>query len=289
MSVHVTGCGLLGAFILQALDKRGIEFTWSDVDSPYTAWMASTGAILPQDDSSYELAAKGYRNWVGLLESADGKWRWIEPTIHITRGVRDERPSWIMDVPGYVRWVRELYAPHRVPQEVPAKLRIRARGVMEVEPFNPIPVWGWRSLVSLNVKETPRPSYHFVHPRRPVDWVAGGLYLYPCPWNWQLWLAGSDTLLQKHPIEQDQRAEQKINEFVEAANLNGIELERVGNVELIQGWRPKPRLSMKKAFGESLYFEPMEGVVLVRSLYKSGVQCGPMLAAEVAELAWRRR
>ena len=79
MRVHLEGMGLQGSLLLYLLQQKNLanlELTWNDIDSPHTAWKASTGAIYPANSTKFGDDHACHQRW--------GEWHelgWFQPYL----------------------------------------------------------------------------------------------------------------------------------------------------------------------------------------------------------------
>lgn len=303
--IHVSGAGLLGAFVLAELARRGVEFTWWDVETQYAAWRASTGAVIPCEERDGTILAEGYRFWRDFAVAREDLAPYAEPveTIYVQRNPparvtrrwkpvlwganriwRESLPGWQFNVDAFVSATRRLYASRRA-QPSPGDTVLRCHGCME-RTNRPIVVWGWR--VAASIRPTllcqvwstgaARPVIHFNDLARTFE----RYYFHPIAGEADWWWAGSEAVLQRAP----EHAEQRFREGF--ARYRATVAERFGDQLLVsydearwsEGWRAKPR-TVHETLGRHLYQDGKAWVA--QPLYKSGVQCGPLVAARIAE------
>ncbi|MCQ9384421.1 hypothetical protein [Brevibacterium moorei] len=156
MTVHLDGMGWLGSTLAVNLERNGIDFTWSDIDSWRTAWRASNGVVYPDGDP---LAVRGLEAWdrwyaQGLLpESAacraafgytqvtvphGGTYRPLEfwPGVKRAPGLS----AYIVNVAAVVKWARSRYSDRRRDSAPEGSLEVVARGNGRMLKRY---VWGW--------------------------------------------------------------------------------------------------------------------------------------------------
>lgn len=306
--IHVSGVGLLGSFLLRDLHARELPFTWDDCESRFTAWGASTGAVIPCENRDLELYAAGYRKWRDDATKRPALQPFLEPveTIYVMKappqrvtrkwkpivfGVnsiwRESLPGWQFDVGRFIESTRKLFAAERRPGPVSAERTIRCRGVMEASD-SPVTVWGWRVPVNIKPKANCqvwsknglRPVIHFNDPDRSFE----RYYFHPLAGSPDVWWAGSEAVLQKRPqslVERSKIGFANYLKTVERRFGDQLEVKQLG--PLVEGWRAKPKLVHKRFYAKGLCRQVEPGVFVAMPLYKSGVQCGPLYSEVILE------
>jgi len=305
-ALHVSGVGALGSFVLWELQRRGIEFTWDDLESRFNAWEVSTGSISPYPDSDLSLYAKGYRFWrdyasASLAYPEHAKNQFLERTTALY--ARKRQPvetdlvaelgegyklyrhyadAFQLNVQAFVLHTRQTFAGRRREREDadPDICRLRCRGIGNVDTYA---LWGWQAPALLNpvgdmiagpfAPEFLRPAFHFNDPRLPRN----SFYFLPVPGYPEYWWVGSDIVLQRTPMVNTARALDRLREF------GGWGHKLFGHLftftyaenQVGEGWRPIRRLRdapMDRAV------EVQPGVYQAPPLNRSGIQCGPLVA-----------
>lgn len=311
MKPHVSGVGLLGSFLVNELHHRGIEFTWSDSETAFSAWRASTGAVIPCEDGDTEPSAFGYRFWrdgfqarsyikphleqvetIYVMKNPPARVtrRWKPDLIGPNRVWREPLPGWQFDVESFVAAARARFAARRISEAEPGQLVVRARGVMETR-IRPVVVWGWRVPATIEPQDDRmwsrsglRPVFHFNDPERTFE----RFYFYPRATHSAIWWCGSESVLQRAPEFADERARAGFLKYQWTVQERFRDLlnVRYDASQLTQGWRAKPRVAHKALLGAPWRwcFEASMSELVTMPLYKSGVQCGPWAASEIADV-----
>lgn len=309
--IHVSGVGALGSFVLWELQRRGIEFTWDDLDSRFNAWMVSTGSINPYPNGDQSLYALGYRFWRDYAAEQPGSYpevcQFLESTValyarrrqptdramslvaELGEGFhlyRDEAEAFQLNVQSYVLHTRQTFAHRRRPSEdmEPGIRRLRCRGIGNVDTYA---LWGWQAPALLAavgdegaglLGGPTRPAVHFSDPRLPRN----SFYFLPVPGYQGYWWVGSDIVLQRLPQGNHARALDRLREFGGWGHKLFGHLFTFTYVEsqVGEGWRPIRRLRDA----------PMDRVAEVESnvyqappLSRSGIQCGPLVAHRICD------
>jgi hypothetical protein len=309
VTVHVSGVGMLGAFVCHELARRGIPFTWDDTDSPFTAWRVCTGAIIPYDDAVDSWYAAGYRFWregvaedlreylepvrlVYALKNPPARQQAKKPTPLATApcGVRlwpEAQTGWQLQAQRFVGEVRTRHASTRRETDEPVdgrRTRIHCRGVLDTL-SRPIPLWGWTVLAQLRPKtrcpfwpaDGPRVSLHFNDPSKP----GARYYFQPYAGDVNWWWAGSDRVRQKEPTALDCQVRlQTFQAAVEA--VWGQWMDVTYHTEIWQGWRPEERNNFWKQGPVGRWVDPL--TLVVRPHARNGSQCGPLVAHQLVNM-----
>lgn len=305
--IHVSGVGMLGAFLLAELDRRGYAFTWDDIESPLNAWEVCTGAIIPYDDEVDSWYAQGYRYWAQC--AAEDFAAYLEP-VHLVYGLKgvparmalrlgkkptplatapcgvniwpEVQTGWQLRAQRFVLDMREKYAERRVPApplrpDVPGTTRVHCRGVLDTH-SRPVPLWGWTVLAKLTPKtrcpfwpiDGLRPSLHFNDPTKP-----GARYYFQPQAGTEWWWAGSDRVRQKEPVTLEVQA--RVEQFQRAVEaVWGRWLDVTYQPDILQGWRPEERNNLWKKGPIGHWVDPH--TLVVRPHARNGSQCGPLVA-----------
>jgi hypothetical protein len=311
MKIHVSGVGALGSFVVWELSRRGVNFTWDDIESPHAAWFATTGAIIPCEDRDTSPFAMGYKFWrdtavhwsefTSFLEPVRTIYCQKNPPQRVTRkwtnnGSKqnplwfEDLPGWQFDMDGFVVDTRETFKTQRV--DAPPKrgsVYLMCRGVGREQPEPPTVLWGWRSWATLAPAtgcpfawgpQDQRPVIHFNDAERSFE----RYYFHPVANNRDWWWCGSEAILQKEPESRSERAKRGYELFLEtAAKRFGDWLKVYPVSDVVQGWRPKPNKVILDALGDESVWEVRPGVWSAIPLPKSGVQAGPYHANRIIE------
>jgi hypothetical protein len=290
MKVHLEGFGVVGCACAWALYRRGIEFTWSDINSDVTAWRACTGAVYPSDSCLRD--KQGYAGWQRW--NAEG-YPWVSElsgpvtefadywycTKQAPHGSREKpltaigplklhrRESIHFNAQTFVERTRATFARLMMPDCPEGSRNVVSHG------FNSRLtryVWGWTQAVRLDTSALPADSL------RPAVYLRRGRFLmayaYPMPGT-GLWYAGSTLLVQPSAVGRP-IAPDLARWRARFADLSGgllPVLEEVG--EPVQGWRP----SSGPVVGEEtrpLWTEVGSSLVVL-PMWHSGVRWLPLV------------
>jgi hypothetical protein len=321
MKVHVSGVGLLGAFVLDELARRGLPFTWDDADTPTSAWPVCTGAIIPYEDSEPSWYAQGYRAWAQQLAAQPEAFApLLEPVqvVYALKGVpgrlegskpiplgqtadgvrlwREPKTAWQLNAPQFVQVTRARFAAQRqlctTAPLAPDVTPVRCWGIHDPA-AQPIPLWGWARLVHLRpharcpfwpTPEQPRVSLHFNDPDYKGN--PGARYYFQPLAGTDLWWAGSDRVRQRTAVAPD--TEKYVARFTTA-------VERVwgrwltvepADAHIRHGWRPEERNNFWKK-GPPVRW--VEGTLVPRPHARNGSQCGLLLARTLVDVLMNPR
>lgn len=250
--IHIEGMGLLGSLTGLYLEDKGIDFTWSDIDSNFVAWRASTGVVYPAGDSDSQRGLGTWKQWLkeSWLPSGaaveceyvyhhknpphEGKYR---PQIDF--GDMRLAPSGhavAVNVPKIVNAARSQFAERRAEQPGQNDFVIRAHGFTDRLLKT---MWGWTVPVRLEFPDDLRAATSgrqvaFYSRRNRFQIV----YAYPIPgteWHW----SGSSLISQQtaHTLNPEKHYEL----WKQSWSINFPRVPIVDRKEPIQGWRPRPR------------------------------------------------
>jgi hypothetical protein len=283
--IHLEGMGINGALIARLLRERDIDFTWSDIDSPVSAWQASTGIIYPGGSTKFGPDAACYDVWrrwqrdpllSDFLELAtyffnhknaphEGPYK---PSLPSEHGLRcsDQFPSIHLNAQRLVRFTREGLADRRVATAPEGSRVIRTHGFTERCTHV---YWGWTVLVSLGYDR----AVYDLQGRRPSiylrDWTRMA-YAYPVPGT-PYWYAGSSLIKQKISGARELEVAPKFQTWRSLFNrLSGGAFEVLEQHSTLTGYRPC-------AAAEDLDWVRVasDGTITLRPLWNSGVRHHP--------------
>ena len=297
--VHIEGMGVPGCFIAWYLDSLGVEFTWSDIDSPATSWKACTGIVYP---SGNDVEYASFERWAEWVDDRSAPWpdalyEWVEHSdmmfnhsspphgAPVEFGPVDGGAGLSRADPGayhynaqeFVPATREAFAEARVEACPAGSVPVQTHG-FEPNPRNDGYLWGWTAYVEVSTPES-----HSIDDRRPYYYLRKNrwqfAYVTPIPGT-PFWYAGSDL------ISQDRIKEYEIAPkfdswmaFVSEATGGGVEVRSAQN--FLHGWRPKERADLS----QSWFVDHADGLSL-RPLRGNGVRVAPAYcAALVHELS----
>lgn len=255
LRVHVEGMGLTGCLLAYHLEKAGADWSWHDIDAPFTAWKASTGAIYPAGQPG-SLDYECWRVWAEWLqgqrlyplahfEPATYWFNHLSPPHHgdyefYQDGKNDLRRagplSYHLNAQTFVPATRRKFKARMV-GSAPGHLVGRDAYVVAhgfSERLDHV-LWGWTVPVKLKLPHYMcggyRPALYF---RRGRFVMA---YAYPAPGT-EYWYAGSSLIHQREPreLEVEAKFERWRRDFETLAN-GAIRVTDRGAGSL-QGWRP---------------------------------------------------
>lgn len=280
--LHIEGLGVTGALIAEELLERGVDFTWSDTDSPWVAWHASTGCVYPSGHGDLEAGRQAWRElymrgrFLGLVELA--------PYLFAHKA-----PPHDGGYPFSRRGALNLASPHALTVDVEGLvLAVRARIAerrLERSPKNGVVLvahqtaergdgylWGWSARVRFREPDGAPARAVYTAKRHRFD----NTYAYPVPGSDEWW-AGSSLVLQKTPKERSDLGPLLATWQVNAHALLG--LSDVEVLRTVQGWRPRPRT------GDSGRVLRAANRVTMSPAASSGVQLGPIVARQMIDAA----
>lgn len=289
--IHVEGMGWFGAITTLALERAGIDFTWSDIETPVQAWRASTGIVYPAGD---HLSQDNHRRWAEWL--AEG-WLPVDTVERVPYGFAHKSPphegnyriaadfGWLRvgSIPAYavnvqaiVAEARSRFAIHHTGGPSPDQSVIVAHGHARSAGW----VWGWSRKVSLIMPpELTGESYGRTVLYGKTHRFAL-TYAYPVAGEPDWWYAGSALVNQTRPAPRDEAAVTKEwrrwwEDFHELFPGVGF-ARRMGPI--IQGWRPKPRRDTQPSMEYQYHPSTGEPVgIRFPALWHSGVRWAPDL------------
>lgn len=269
--LHIEGMGVLGCMTAWQLYRRGIGFTWSDIESPVNAWRASTGGIFPTGDKFDMDNYAAWEGWyddppwadvgVSLVEKADfwflsknpphgGRYAIKERILGLSRG---ELASYHVNVQQLVLLTRKFFESLRENPDG-RELTLVAHGFNERLGRY---LWGWSAKVRLGLAGALANRDY-----RPCLYLRQGkficFYAYPVPEE-STWYIGSSRVSQKLPNELLISAKYLVAEAFVSDKTDGMAW--VDSVESIsQGWRPVGSGGESpQRMGNRIVYPPMSG------------------------------
>jgi hypothetical protein len=257
---HITGAGLVGCVLMQAMEQEGIPFTWSDNASPFVAWKASTGSNLPDVKDTPDLKIAWHKfslNYPTFIE--------IAPCFKFSNKIGNYvnvGKGYHMDVPRFVREVRSYHMEKSRLSCNPKQIELRTAGALTCKAW----WWGWSTLATATCIRA-----SFV--RRVVR---QSRYVYPKPGT-SLFYVGSTILHQKKAaLKTDEQLKHHIEwwwkdwtDFVHRYQV------RLVTEPAIQGWRPVGEPGRWNILADnSIEIAPMSA---------SGVKFSPLVAEQIVQ------
>lgn len=280
--LHIEGLGVTGALIADELDRRGVDFTWSDNDSPWVAWHASTGCVYPSDHRDLEAGRGAWAElyatgrFRGLVELAPYLFAHKTPPHGASypftrRGALNlaEPFALTVDVEGLVLAMRTRHEERRVERSLKNGVALVAHQTAERGDGY---LWGWSARVRFREPDEAPARAVYTAKRHRFD----NTYAYPVP-STDEWWAGSSLVLQKTPKERPD-----LSELLATWQVNAHALLGISDVEVlrtVQGWRPRPRA------GDSGRVIRAANRVTMTPAASSGVQLGPIVARQMIDAA----
>lgn len=249
--LHIEGMGLIGSMLARRLHEEGITFTWSENDTPFTAWHVSTGLAYPDGDPDNQA---GLERWRTILmgdlayEAAEAPYVFAHKSPpHSGRypvtdygKLRMAEPTAIaLNVPEFVENTRTAFAAERLPETLD--------GATNVVVCHTTPergdgyLWGWVARVRFELPEEialdclgQQPALYAKKHRFNLT------YAYPIPGTGQWW-AGSVLQMQREPklVENRRLAELYRGWVADAMELLGVYDIQLDGLD--QGWRPRSK------------------------------------------------
>lgn len=248
--VHILGAGVVGSFLMRALEKENIEFSWFDPDhhsgnSEVCAWKASTGCIFPSgekiDEENYEKFQDSARRLGVEYETAE--YCFSQNSIpHKANSKKLEvveekhqlkflnKPSFHVNVQEFVKSTRKKYQGRFLQTAPKESLIIQAHGFHEA--LKTDYRWGWHARAKVQTVDGKRYCFNLKEGR----FIVG--YLYPIPGSDEYYL-GTHFLYQKRP----KAVEMKDKHTKMLSHIKNKTDGFVSNIDvdwnsLVVGWRP---------------------------------------------------
>lgn len=291
--IHVEGMGWFGAITTLALERAGVPFTWSDIDTRFQAWRASTGIVYPAGDDRSQDNRQRWIRWVmdGWLPKDTAK---LAHYVYSHKappheGKYEQVPWWgydhlnlaaspavAVDVKAIVTEARSRFAEQRVPAGGIDRPTIVAHGHDRAAGW----VWGWSRKVALKLPHGTNDMVAFYGKRHRFDLV----YAYPVPDEPGWWWAGSALVNEKKPhVRTPTALSYEWERWMQGQRelFRVLEVVRVQPFE--QGWRPKPI----KGDAGLIKISEVDGevpTIVFPALWHSGVRWAPGLVEHA--VAW---
>lgn len=288
---HLEGMGVLGCLMALQLLEQDIPFTWWDNNSEVNAWRASGGSIFR---SKSEMDDVCYHEWLGwarcdaiIRENLQKAPTWystkapphgakFKPVaeVGVLKRGPDEYAGMYLDVPEFVRQVRNLLITLRSEQSAARAQRIVAHGFSKRLKMY---LWGWTATARLRV----HPDIIAQSlPYRPSFYLRRGLYTmaYAAPYGAlpDVWLVGSSMIAQLRPKELDVLP--KLDRWgATVRDLSNGDIEFEKGMELRNGWRPVGTIK------DDVSVIAEGGIIYLPSLGHSGVRHAPAVWRNLQE------
>lgn len=271
--IHLQGLGVVGSTIAWYLVKRGLQFTWDDNDSPFTAWRASAGSIWPSSPT--------YQTWGHWIH--EEPWvRFVEKVTYWSPGDGNKiiprahpDPAYIVNVEAFVLATREHFAALRRDPVIGSQLIVAHgfdnRRLKYAE-------WGWSQKAHVT---WPAEMLEISRPYRPAlilrlrQWRIG--FIYPVPG--EHYRIGGDFIKQVN-LHADPDVAGRVARWHEKVRDKldpRVTLAPYG--EPVEGWRPHGTFAYAPYIGKMV-----DGSWLARSLAAEGVMRAPLILDALARL-----
>lgn len=289
--IHIEGMGWFGSITALALERVGVPFTWSDIDSPQQAWRASTGIVYPAGDERSEENRARWRRWVmdqWLPEDTaklvqyvfahkkpphDGRYA-VEAYHGYSKAGLASARAVAVNVQALVTEARSRFAASRVAVTPADGPLVVAHGHARKGAW----VWGWSRKVALATPpDAIRSAYYGKRHRFDLT------YAYPVAGEDGWWYAGSALVTEKTPrVRNRNELANEWHRWLDAQAELFPYLKVTRTQPFVQGWRPKPIAGDK---GELVMDEAGSRPVLTfPALWHSGVRWAPLLVEQA--VAW---
>lgn len=288
--VHIEGMGWLGSALARTLEQRGIEFTWNDTETEFSAWPASSGSIMPDGDDTSERNREAWGYWIesGLFPEEyvtksslvymqknpphGGHYKGIELDggLHLA-----DTNSYVANVPFIVQDTRLKYAHLRTNEAPGDAMKIVAHGFSDR--FDRCE-WGWTSDVTLSLPkflaDLPGLSLYGRANRFEVVYATGRPGM---PGRFRL---GSSMVAQRRPARNPEAAMRALLKRIEMMPGMYAGTKVVSWETPVEGWRPSA------VGGASVDVEVRNPKLIVMPpMLHSGIRWSPEVVERTADLA----
>lgn len=289
--IHLEGLGWLGAALAYRLEHAGMEFTWHDNDSAYTAWKASTGLVYPAGDARTMRNLRLWTAWaadgflpLGFVARVRFAHTFQAPphggiygSVRLPGGLTvADAPAFSVNVPGIVTAARERFADRRTDGPEPDDRLIVAHGSARATSF----VWGWSADVAIAW-----PDGLWPYPEQAALYGQAhrfqSVHAYPVPGGPLRYRAGSSQVVQDRATGRYDNAAKAFDRWLEAFPKVYPDLAAAPLGHPVQGWRPRADPGDRTA----LLIRP-DGALTLPALNHSGVRWAPELVE--AAVQWTR-
>lgn len=247
----------MGCLVALRLQEEGIDFTWSDIDAPRTAWKVSTGAVPVFGDTMSNRCRVQWLKWLKSRTHFGNHMRhYMAKTIWCytaanpphkasevgTRARRQVGPVQIsnkqsanMDVQSFVLDTRSLYNALRRKDKPRKRLTVITHGFgSNIAAWS----WGWSAQVAIEMSAELQEALGH---RRPCFYLRNGYqlpYLYPVGLQREYY-AGTTLITQKKPKSLPIEPKLKVwKQHVEDYTEGHVRVVKVIKGSLGEGWRP---------------------------------------------------
>ena len=299
MRLHLEGMGVMGCLVALRLQEEGIDFTWSDIDAPRTAWKVSTGAVPVFGD---EFSHQNRIEWLAWLQRSSwirhyvARTTWCYSAVNPPHRAADvgcrpkeeigpikisNKKSLNMDVQSFVEDTRKLFKDARRKMGDVAEVdRPKRATTVITHGFGENIAgwsWGWSAKVTIEMSEELQVA---LRGRRPCFYLRAGYqlpYLYPVGLEREYY-AGTTLITQRKP--KSLALQPKFDTWLDHIEQQGgghIAVTSVVRGSLMEGWRPM-------AHEDTPLIERLDRRLLrIRPQYGNGIRHFPSTMAALLE------
>jgi hypothetical protein len=288
--IHIEGMGVLGSILAVRLEAAGIDFTWDDCEHEITAWKASTSIVYPSGEPEDMFGYMRWQDWAD--HQTFGRFTERVPYAFTTKKpphkgkysyealesepwkVANSAWAYCVNVQEFIRWARWNYAGLRVHNHgAPAGSRVIVAHGTGNNPRRKQYVWGWAQRVMLRYPFRERFPRCALYHRKGRFVMA---YAYPIA-NTSYWWAGSSLIVQKGEAK-ELDALKHFQKWERTMAEQGVFVVDDANEPPVQGWRPRG-----DDINDTAWVREIDGQLVVRPLWHSGVRWAPQLTDAVLE------
>jgi hypothetical protein len=286
--IHIEGMGVLGSILAHRLEAAGQEFTWNDCEDRINAWQASTSIVYPSGEPEDIAGHVRWQDWAEhcvfgrfvervpyafTTKKPPHKGKYSFKEIEGPWKVANSAWAYAVNVQELVAHTRRHFAYARTHLPLSSSdIVVVAHGTGN-NPRRTQYVWGWAQRIMLRYpfeREFPRAAlYH-----RKGRFVMA--YAYPIAGT-AYWWAGSSLIVQKGE-GRELDALKHFHKWERTMAEQGVFVLDDCNEPPIQGWRPRGDDTHDTA-----WVREMDGRLVVRPLWHSGVRWAPQLTDAVLE------
>lgn len=256
MRIHISGMGITGSFIANALYRVGVEFTWHDIQSPYNAWQACTGCIYPSGDAAEQRDYHIWQQWAeGFPVEPASYWFNSKQAPHGAAGTIQHAGEFSQLSDNTYHLNAQQFVEHTRQRFILFKGTPRkAHTIIHTHGWRKYYLWGWSGIASVEFNDSIqhasslRPSFVWRQHRYQM------YYFYPRAFTAEYYI-GTAQIRQKKPSKRN--VEGILQSFYQAIPeklLKSMEIH-----EIREGWRPAGERSEVFRLGDTLYIPPMRG------------------------------